>query len=89
MVLGVSMDGIESHRRFKQKHELPFLLLSDPDGKVCAKYGVIKAKTMYGKTYKGVERTTFIIGGNGKVEHAFRGVKVEGHIRKLIELLTA
>jgi peroxiredoxin Q/BCP len=83
------MDGVESHRRFKEKHEIPFPLLSDPDGKVCRKYGVIKARTMYGKTYQGIERTTFVIGRDGKVEHAFRGVKVEGHIRKLLDLLKA
>jgi len=87
VVLGVSMDDIESHRRFKEKNELPFPLLSDPDGKVCRKYGVIKEKTMYGKTYQGIERSTFIVGGDGKIEHAFRGVKVEGHIRTLLELL--
>lgn len=87
VVLGLSMDGIESHRRFKEKHELPFLLLSDPDGKVCKKYGVIKEKSMYGKAYKGIERSTFIIGRDGKIEHAFRGAKVEGHIRKLLEIL--
>jgi peroxiredoxin Q/BCP len=88
-VLGLSMDGNESHRRFKEKHELPFLLLSDPDGKVCKKYGVIKEKTMYGKTYQGIERSTFVVGPDGKIEHAFRGVKVEGHIRKLLELIKA
>jgi len=86
-VLGVSMDAVESHRRFKEKHEIPFPLLSDPDGKVCRKYGVVKEKTMYGRTYQGIERTTFIIGREGKIEHAFRGVKVEGHIRHLLELL--
>jgi peroxiredoxin Q/BCP len=89
VVLGLSMDDMESHRRFKEKHELPYLLLSDPDGKVCKKYGVIKEKTMYGKTYKGIERSTFVVGRDGKIERAFRGVKVEGHIRKLLELLKA
>ncbi|MBP2681207.1 MAG: bcp [Candidatus Krumholzibacteriota bacterium] len=83
------MDGIESHRRFKEKYQLPFPLLSDPDGKVCKKYGVVKQKTMYGKSYQGIERSTFIVGAGGKIEHAFRGVKVEGHIRNLLELLKA
>jgi len=81
------MDSVESHQRFKAKHELPFPLLSDPDGKVCEKYGVIKEKKMYGKTYKGIERSTFIIDAAGKITHADRGVKVEGHIRKLLDIL--
>ena len=81
------MDSVETHQRFRAKHELPFPLLSDPDGKVCEKYGVIKEKKMYGKTYKGIERSTFIIDAAGKIIHACRGVKVEGHIRKLLDIL--
>lgn len=83
------MDSIESHRNFKAKYELPFPLLSDPAGRVCEKYGVLKEKKMYGKTYKGIERSTFVIDEEGKVAQAFRGVRVEGHVRKLIETLTA
>ncbi len=83
------MDSIESHERFKAKYELPFSLLSDPGGKVCDKYGVIKQKTIYGKTFKGIERSTFIIDEMGKVTHEFRGAKVEGHIQKLLDLLKA
>jgi peroxiredoxin Q/BCP len=85
----VSTDSVESHQRFKAKNDIPFLLLSDPGGKVCRKYGVIKQKTMYGRSYEGIERSTFVIDGAGKVTHAFRGVKVEGHIRKLLDILKA
>jgi peroxiredoxin Q/BCP len=83
------MDSIESHRRFKVKYDLPFPLLSDPAGTVCGKYGVLKEKTLYGKTYRGIERSTFVIDEEGRVAHAFRGVKVEGHVRELLEALTA
>lgn len=83
------MDTVESHRRFKTKYDLPFPLLSDSGGKVCEKYGVLKEKKMYGKTYRGIERSTFVIDEQGKIAHAFRGVKVEGHVRKLLEILTA
>jgi peroxiredoxin Q/BCP len=83
------MDTVESHRRFKTKYDLPFPLLSDSGGKVCEKYGVLKEKKMYGKTYRGIERSTFVIDEQGKIAHAFRGVKVEGHVRKLLEVLTA
>ncbi len=86
-VLGVSMDSVESHRNFKTKHELPFSLLSDPGGKVCEKYGVLKEKKMYGRTYKGIERSTFVIDEKGRIAHAFRGIKVEGHVRKLLDTL--
>ena len=83
------MDSVESHRKFKARHELPFPLLSDPDGKVCGKYGVIKEKIMYGKKHRGIERSTFIVDATGKITHAHRGVKVEGHIRKLLDILSA
>lgn len=83
------MDGVESHRRFKAKYDLSFPLLSDPGGRVCEKYGVVKEKKMYGKTYKGIERSTFVIDKEGRISHAFRGVKVEGHVRKLLDALNA
>jgi peroxiredoxin Q/BCP len=89
IVLGVNMDGIESHRKFKAKYNLPFPLLSDPTGKVCEKYGVIKEKTMYGKTFKGIERSTFIIDEKTMITHAYRGVRVEGHVRKILDALSA
>ncbi|UCD73101.1 MAG: thioredoxin-dependent thiol peroxidase [Candidatus Bathyarchaeota archaeon] len=79
VVLGVSKDSIKSHQRFKQKHNLPFTLLSDPEGKVLELYGVWKEKSMYGRTFMGVERTTFLINENGDVKKIYRKVKVEGH----------
>jgi peroxiredoxin Q/BCP len=82
------MDSVESHRKFKTRNELPFPLLSDPGGKVCERYGVLKEKTMYGRKYKGIERSTFVIDQDGRITHAFRGVKVEGHVRKLLEILS-
>lgn len=84
MVIGVSRDSVASHRRFKKKYDLPFMLLSDSDGEVCAKYDVIKEKMMYGKKRKGIERSTFIIDESGTLRHAHRGVKVEGHIRAIL-----
>jgi len=84
----VNMDSLESHRKFKARYDLPFLLLSDPGGKVCGKYGVLKDKKMYGKSYRGIERSTFVIDEAGTIVHAFRGVKVEGHVQKLLETLS-
>jgi len=68
---------------------LPFILLSDPDGKVCEKYGVIKEKKLYGKTYKGIDRSTLVIDKKGKVAHIYRGVKVKGHIEELLSVLNS
>jgi len=84
----VSRDSVESHKKFKAKYELPFALLSDPDGKVCEKYDVIKEKNMYGRKVKGINRSTFIIDETGKVTHAYTGVKVKGHIQTLIDALS-
>lgn len=89
VVLGVSTDSVESHRRFKAKHGLPFPLLSDPDGKVCRRYGVLKPKTTYGKTREGIERSTFVIDEEGRIVRVFRGVRVEGHVSELVEFLTS
>lgn len=79
VILGVSKDSIKSHQRFKQKHNLPFTLLSDPEGKVLELYGVWKEKSMYGRTFMGVERTTFLINERGDVKKIYRKVKVDGH----------
>ena len=87
MVLGLSKDSVASHQKFKAKHKIPFPLLSDPDKKVCEKYGVLKEKTMYGKKRIGVERSTFVIDEKGKVTAVFRGVKVKGHVAEVIEAL--
>ena len=85
----MSRDSVESHQKFKAKYDLPFPLLSDPDGKVCEKYDVIKEKNMYGRKVKGINRSTFIIDEKGKIVHAYRGVKVKGHIEELLDALSA
>ena len=85
----MSRDSVESHKKFKAKYDLPFALLSDPDGKVCGKYGVIKEKNMYGRKVMGINRSTFIIDEKGKITHAYSGVKVKGHIQVLIDILSA
>lgn len=79
IILGVSKDSIQSHRKFKQKHELPFTLLSDPEGVVLDLYGVWKKKSLYGRTFMGTERTTFVIDGSGVVKKVYRKVKAKGH----------
>ena len=81
------MDSVESHERFKAKYDLPYPLLSDPEGTTCRKYGVIKNKKIYGKTIRGIERTTIIIDGTGQVTRAFRGVKIEGHVQAVLDSL--
>ncbi|UCH38259.1 MAG: thioredoxin-dependent thiol peroxidase [Candidatus Bathyarchaeota archaeon] len=79
IIIGVSKDSVNSHQKFKEKHNLPFPLLSDPEGKVLELYGVWKQKSMYGRTFMGIERTTFLIDEEGKVTHIYRKVKVKGH----------
>lgn len=86
-VLGVSMDNLASHQKFKKKYELPFPLLCDEDGAMSKAYGVYKQKNMYGRTYWGIERTTFIIGPNGKIKTIFPRVKVDGHNTEVLEAL--
>ena len=79
VILGVSKDSVKSHQKFKQKHELPFTLLSDPKGKVLDRYGVWKKRSLYGRTFMGTERTTFLIDGTGIVRKVYRKVKPKGH----------
>jgi len=79
VILGVSKDSVQSHQKFKRKHELPFTLLSDPEGKVLNLYGVWRKKSLYGRTFMGTERTTFLIDENGIVRKVYRKVKVKGH----------
>jgi peroxiredoxin Q/BCP len=79
VILGVSKDSIKSHEKFKQEHDLPFTLLSDPEGKVLDLYGVWKKKSLYGRTFMGTERTTFLIDEKGIVKRTYRKVKVKGH----------
>jgi len=79
VILGVSPDSVQSHKKFSEKHELPFHLLSDEKKQVLEKYGVWKEKSMYGRKYMGVERSTFIIDKTSKVRRIFRKVKVDNH----------
>ncbi len=87
VVLGVSPDSVESHKKFAEKYDLPFPLLSDPEKKVLNKYGVWKEKSMYGRKYMGVERTTVVIDENGKIMKIFPKVKVKGHVDQVKKIL--
>lgn len=87
VVLGVSPDNAASHDKFIGKFKLPFVLLSDEDKVVSKAYGVWVKKSMYGREYMGVARTTFIIGENGKIEKVFEKVKPEGHAEEVLEFL--
>jgi peroxiredoxin Q/BCP len=86
-VLGISRDSPAAQRRFKEKYELPFPLLSDPDAEVHKAFGVWKEKTMYGKKVMGTERTTVVVGPDGKVERVFPKVKVDGHVEDVLGAL--
>jgi peroxiredoxin Q/BCP len=89
VIVGVSKDSVESHNKFKEKHDLPFALLSDPEGKVLNLYGVWKKKSLYGKTFMGTERTTFLIDEKGIVAKVYRKVKAKGHAQTcLLDLRT-
>jgi peroxiredoxin Q/BCP len=88
-VLGVSPDGAEKHVAFRKKYGLTFDLLSDPDRSVMASYGAYGEKMMYGKKVTGVIRSTFVIGPTGKVEHAWYGVRADGHAAKVLATLTS
>jgi len=87
IVLGVSADSVESHKKFKSKFDLNFPLLADTDKKIIESYGVWKEKSMYGKKYMGIERTTFVIDEQGKIAHIFPKVKVQEHYDEVISAL--
>ncbi len=84
-VIGVSRDSLASHQRFRDKYELPFPLISDPDETLCEQFGVMKMKNMYGKQVRGVERSTFLIDAQGRIAHEWRGVKVPGHAQAVLD----
>jgi peroxiredoxin Q/BCP len=88
-IVGISRDSVKSHDNFKSKLELPFTLISDPDEAVCALFGVIKMKKMYGKEVRGIERSTFLIDGEGVLRREWRGVKVAGHIDEVLASVAA
>lgn len=79
-VIGISKDSVKSHDKFKAKHELAMPLLSDEDGSVCDQFGVWVEKSMYGRKYMGIERSTFLIDGTGTLRQVWRKVKVPGHV---------
>lgn len=87
VILGVSPDSVSSHKKFSEKYKLKFDLLADEEKKVVEKYGVWKEKSMYGRKYMGVERTTFIIDEKGKIKKIFNKVKVDGHNKEVLEAL--
>ncbi|WP_342075958.1 thioredoxin-dependent thiol peroxidase [Yoonia sp. SS1-5] len=85
VILGVSKDSVKKHDKFVAKHDLKIALLSDEEGDVCERYGVWVEKSMYGKTYMGIERATFLIGADGKIAQVWRKVKVPGHVDAVLE----
>jgi len=84
VVAGVSRDSIKSHEGFKEKMAFPFPLLSDADEKLCTQFDVIKMKNMYGKKVRGIERSTFLVGADGKLVREWRKVRVDGHAAEVL-----
>ena len=89
IVLGVSRDSLASHDKFKARNDLPFELISDPDEKLCRQFDVIHEKTLYGRKFMGVVRSTFLIGADGKLRAEWRNVKVKGHAAEVLEAVQA
>ena len=85
VILGVSRDSLASHEKFKAKQKFPFELLSDADELLCRKFDVIKEKTLYGRKFMGIERSTFLIDDRGKLRQEWRKVKVKGHAAEVLE----
>ena len=87
VVVGASRDSLKSHENFKAKMEFPFELISDADEKLCAQFGVIKMKNMYGKKVRGIERSTFVLDGRGVLAREWRGLKVPGHVEEVLSFV--
>jgi peroxiredoxin Q/BCP len=87
VVVGCSRDTLKSHENFKANMEFPFDLLSDADEALCKQFDVIKMKNMYGKQVRGIERSTFVIDGAGKLAREWRGVKVAGHAQEVLDFV--
>ena len=85
----MSRDSLKSHEGFKAKTKFPFELLSDPDEKVCALFGVMKDKTLYGRKVRGIERSTFVLDRDGVLAREWRGVKVPGHVEEVLNFAKA
>ena len=86
-IYGISRDSLRSHESFKAKLGLPFELIADIDEAMCTQFNVMKMKQMYGKTVRGVERSTFVIDANGQLVKEWRGVKVAGHVDEVLEFV--
>ena len=84
VVIGISKDSVKSHDKFKTKHGLNFVLASDENNDTCERFGVWKEKSMYGKKYMGIERSTFLIGADGVVHQEWRNVKIPGHVEAVL-----
>ncbi len=89
VILGVSKDSVKKHDKFVAKHDLKIALLSDEDGDICERYGTWVEKNMYGKTYMGIERATYLIGADGKIAQLWRKVRVPGHVEAVLEAARA
>jgi peroxiredoxin Q/BCP len=87
IILGVSKDSVTRHKKFAEKYELPFTLLSDEDGSMCEAYGVWKEKSLYGKLFMGINRSTFLIDPSGKIARVYPKVKVKEHAAELLQAL--
>lgn len=87
VILGLSRDSVKSHQKFRDKYELTFPLLADESGEVCEKYGVWVEKSMYGRKYFGIERTTFLINAEGIIHHIWPKVKVPGHAEAVLKTI--
>ena len=87
VVLGISRDTVKAQKRFKDKFDLPYTLLADKDQEVIKRFDLLKQKTMYGKPVTGVERTTYVIGSDGRLLHSFANVKPQGHAEEVLALL--
>lgn len=89
VILGISKDSVKKHDKFVAKHDLKIALLSDEEGDVCERYGVWVEKSMYGKTYMGIERATYLIGADGKIAQVWRKVRVPGHVDAVLDAARA
>ncbi len=89
VIFGVSRDSLASHEKFRAKQNFPFELISDPDEKLCKQFDVIKEKKLYGRTFMGIERSTFLIDKDGKLRGEWRKVKVKGHAEEVLEAVKA
>jgi peroxiredoxin Q/BCP len=87
VILGISTDSLDKHKKFIEKYDLPFLLLADEDHQVCELYGVWKLKKNFGKEYMGIERSTFVIDQQGRLAKEWRKVKVKGHVEEALEFI--